>query len=852
MQIKESSTVEKLLDKEGKLWDIVIIREGYSKNRDRNTGFPRYYPAEALKQMVPMFEGASVYAYNWGKRFDEYNHLPAFKRQEIPEGAAFNKIGWLSDVHYVESFGDEGNGALIGKCHLVDKALREKLVDAWKDGNKEFLGFSIDVEGRTNNVSEDGHMVQKVVEVYKANELTLVDDPAAGGKLVRLVASTNFEEGDYVMKDAFKMLVESNPELAKLKEDEQTADALLKFMEGIRFEEPLKASRTTESDALQENLKAMVAKVVEAIKAGNSEDALKMLTELVQAYGEPKNGEYPYPAKESDAPEEDAPAEKPEVDDKPDDKEKKVEGDKKVSENTDRIAELEKKVKLGECETVLREALAKEITMPEATKKAIRKQFEGKLFEAEDLKETIKNHKEMLVALTESGEVKNLGGQGRAEILLEKVDKCQRAIDLMIDPEIQEEEKDKYKGITPFRSLLESWEHYVGDQGGRMLMEGKCLQEASSSNYPLALGTSMNRKLAKLYKRWPANWKKIVTINNDVKNFKQQEVNRWGGFSQLPDVTEDALFSTVANPYEVQATYTPGQKGWQWYVTRKFILNDDLRLVRQVPEKANQAATTTLDHFVFDLLLNYTVAGGINAGTIYDGLALYHANHFNLGSDALGYDSLNASINRMMNQWEYGAKDALNEALDDSETDVDVDDGTKFQVGEYILVDAEIMKVTAISTNTLTVVRAQLGTTAATHLDNALVYVLTDQLGIEPKYAVVQVNQREAIEQYTKNPNKPGTGDRDINNLRGRLEPIVVPITRFRGDANDFVLVADPNMLPSIEIGFVGGQETPELLVQDAPTVGDVFKYQRMTYRLLHEYGGAAIDWRGLDGNIVA
>ena len=81
--------------------------------------------------------------------------------------------------------------------------------------------------------------------------------------------------------------------------------------------------------------------------------------------------------------------------------------------------------------------------------------------------------------------------------------------------------------------------------------------------------------------------------------------------------------------------------------------------------------------------------------------------------------------------------DQLNEALDNSETGVDVDDGSKFANGDYILVGQEIMKVTGVSTNTLTVTRGltnNTGTTAvsagshiaATHLDNAAVTLIFD------------------------------------------------------------------------------------------------------------------------------
>lgn len=65
----------------------------------------------------------------------------------------------------------------------------------------------------------------------------------------------------------------------------------------------------------------------------------------------------------------------------------------------------------------------------------------------------------------------------------------------------------------------------------------------------------------------------------------------------------------------------------------------------------------------------------------------------------------------------------LNEALDTSETGVDVDAGTDFAIGETMLVDSEQMYVSGIATNTLTVVRGANGTTAATHANDAAVSI---------------------------------------------------------------------------------------------------------------------------------
>lgn len=69
----------------------------------------------------------------------------------------------------------------------------------------------------------------------------------------------------------------------------------------------------------------------------------------------------------------------------------------------------------------------------------------------------------------------------------------------------------------------------------------------------------------------------------------------------------------------------------------------------------------------------------------------------------------------------------LNEDLDTSETGVDVDDGTMFRAGEIILVDDEYMEISSISSNTLTVTRAALGSTAATHDNDTYVLSLFEK-----------------------------------------------------------------------------------------------------------------------------
>jgi hypothetical protein len=97
-----------------------------------------------------------------------------------------------------------------------------------------------------------------------------------------------------------------------------------------------------------------------------------------------------------------------------------------------------------------------------------------------------------------------------------------------------------------------------------------------------------------------------------------------------------------------------------------------------------------------------------------------------IGSDGLGVIG-KAPVDNTVFYWMEEdvplPRGVLNEALDSSETGVDVvaGDAVKFAVGDAIRIDDEIFKVTAVDTSTevLTVTRGALGSTAASHTSGA-------------------------------------------------------------------------------------------------------------------------------------
>jgi hypothetical protein len=93
------------------------------------------------------------------------------------------------------------------------------------------------------------------------------------------------------------------------------------------------------------------------------------------------------------------------------------------------------------------------------------------------------------------------------------------------------------------------------------------------------------------------------------------------------------------------------------------------------------------------------------------------------GRTTLSSDTCSQKKIEWMDEVLLAPRDTLGEALDDTETGVDIDTANAFGVGDVILIDAEYMRVTAVNAagTTLTVTRGYNSSTAASHSDNAVV-----------------------------------------------------------------------------------------------------------------------------------
>jgi hypothetical protein len=125
-----------------------------------------------------------------------------------------------------------------------------------------------------------------------------------------------------------------------------------------------------------------------------------------------------------------------------------------------------------------------------------------------------------------------------------------------------------------------------------------------------------------------------------------------------------------------------------------------------------------------------------------------------------------------------------------------------------------------------------------------------EPLGIPPRYIVVPPDLQDIAYALTVQPNVGGFTPTAADALKDQVWEVITD--KLATDTNNWFLAADPRDIPGIEVGFLNGNEEPELFVQDMPNVGSMFSNDKLTYKIRHPYGGAVTDFRGFQGNIVA
>jgi phage major head subunit gpT-like protein len=122
----------------------------------------------------------------------------------------------------------------------------------------------------------------------------------------------------------------------------------------------------------------------------------------------------------------------------------------------------------------------------------------------------------------------------------------------------------------------------------------------------------------------------------------------------------------------------------------------------------------------------------------------------------------------------------------------------------------------------------------------------TEILTLTPKFLVVPPELEEVAFMLSGSLAVPASntvGASDQRNIHSGIQPILIP---YFTDANDWFLVADPNDVPTLEVGFFNGRQEPELFSQADNNVGSVFNSDVFTWKIRFIFYVMILDYRGV------
>jgi hypothetical protein len=338
-----------------------------------------------------------------------------------------------------------------------------------------------------------------------------------------------------------------------------------------------------------------------------------------------------------------------------------------------------------------------------------------------------------------------------------------------------------------FDSLMEAI------QNGEDLDEN-LLESGSSTDFPNYLADKITKRLMWGYTDVDSTWR-TYTRTYSVPDFKPISFTRLSEHQDLMEVPEGGRYEDSAIHEIVGPSITVRTLGRLFSLTRRVLINDDLNQLRDRPAGMGRAAARTL---------NKDVVGKLEANVLtYDGNALISAAHNNILSGAPAALSEDSAAQAML--------------LMRLQT---TDDGNRIGLRMRTLL-----------------VPPQLETIADR--------ILTSTAVPQPSEGLTPVAGAVSSLWTTRQHGLGGT-----NVLAGRF---VVVSEDYLLDPNDWYGFADPQEAPAMGTGFLNGDETPDVFLKD-PGMRNVLggtdpysmEFDEIVWKIRHEWGTAALDWRGV------
>ena len=454
----------------------------------------------------------------------------------------------------------------------------------------------------------------------------------------------------------------------------------------------------------------------------------------------------------------------------------------------EQFKEMQRTFKLVQCSNMLKESVDKS-GLPIPMKESIMHDFNSMEFEQKDLDTRVARDKEVLAQLIKSPE---LPFTPRVSNMVSEGDKYVKALDGMI-------QNKKIGDIKPFRSLTEA---YALFKGISPIDINPVTILGESRGYDSGQRTLLVESIT------TATWAEILgdSITRALLNeYQLPALEDWRKLvSNIVSVKDFrtqrrqryggyGTLPAVAEGGTYQNLTSPGDEEATYAPSKRGGLEDlTIETIANDDLGAVQRIPQRLSRAAKITLYRFVFDFLNSNSNIYDATALFTTGHGNLGSTALSMAEFVVARRAMRDQTAYG-------------------NSVEFlQIKPKLLIVPNELEATA------------------------------------ERVRIAEFNPDPI--QYSASGGTANISSSMPNVVRNTFEVIVVD---YWTDSDNWYLVADPNYIPTIELGFLNGKQEPELLTQNDPTVGSVFTADKISYKIRHIYGGAVLDFRGFYGEVV-
>lgn len=341
-------------------------------------------------------------------------------------------------------------------------------------------------------------------------------------------------------------------------------------------------------------------------------------------------------------------------------------------------------------------------------------------------------------------------------------------------------------GVRPLTGIRELYHLMSGDfeMNGVFQEDRVYLANVTASTMAQITANVLNKRIVNLFQTYPKWWEPFISI----EDFASLQDIRWislGGIGELPTVVAGAAFTELTWDDLAQRNAFV-KKGGYLGLTLEAIDKDDTRKLTAAPRALAQAAWLTLSKSISEI---FTANSGVGPNVYYDDSnqrALFHTSHSNLGTTAFSWTAWNATRTAMRKQAELNSGERL----------------------------------------------------------GALV---------APKFVLVPSDLETAALQALASEGEPGTADNDenpfaegdVHSARMRAARRKVIVVDLWTDTNNWAAIADPNLWPTIGLGFRYGR-VPEIFSVADPRAGLMFTNDTMPIKVRYFYATGPMGYTGL------